>query len=78
MSARANIHDDAFTFAIDVVTEDGKLMEKVAGANNISVAHKAFDEMLLHRGASDWLLLRQRGRVIRREAGQWVPGNEAR
>lgn len=64
---RMNLYDDAFTFAIDAVDADGKRKERLAGANNIFAANKAFDELLFHFNPGEILLLRQRGRVIRQE-----------
>lgn len=66
--SRTNLYDDAFTFAIDAVAADGKRKEKLAGMNNIYAANRAFDELLFHFNPGEILLLRQRGRVIRREA----------
>jgi len=66
--SRMNLYDDAFTFAIDTVDADGKRKEKLAGANNICAANRAFDELRFHFNPGQILLLRQRGRVIRREA----------
>jgi hypothetical protein len=56
------------TFAIDAVDADGKRKESLAGANNIYAANRAFDELLLHLKPGEILQLRQRGRVLRREA----------
>lgn len=66
--SRTNLYDDAFTFAIDAVDADGRRKEKLAGANNICAVNRAFDELLFHFNPGEILLLRQRGRVIRREA----------
>lgn len=64
---RMNLHDDAFTFAIDAVDAEGKRRERLAGANNIYAANRAFDELLFHFNPGETLLLRQGGRIIREE-----------
>lgn len=67
MTPRMNLHDDIFTFAIDLVDAEGKRKERLGGMNNVYAAQRAFDELLHHFNAGEIIILRQRGRIMRRE-----------
>ncbi len=65
----SNFFGDRFTFAIDIVDENGKIIEKIGGAMNVVVAQRAFDEVLHHHSPKTRLHLRQGGFIMREERG---------
>ncbi len=66
---QTNFFGDRFTFAIDITDADGKIIEKIAGANNVVVANRAFDEVLHHHTPSTYLRLRQGGFIMKEARG---------
>ena len=68
-SRRKNVRDDQFTYSIDVVDDDDIAIEHIAGANNIFVANRSFDQLLFYFTERSILMLREGGRVMRREHG---------
>lgn len=67
MAVRREIFDDPFLHMIEEVFPDGRVMRTVGGAHNIFVAARAYEELLKQSSRGTWLVLRERGRIIRHE-----------
>ena len=68
-SRRKSVRDDQFTYSIDVVDADDNVAEHIAGANNMFVANRAFEQLLFYFTERSILMLCEGGRVMRREHG---------
>jgi hypothetical protein len=66
---KTNFQGDQFTYAIDVLDADGGVEDHIAGANNLHVANRAFEQLLFYYNERTILMLREGARVMRREPG---------
>lgn len=67
MTPRSDIFQDPFLHMIEEAKADGTVVRTVAGAHNIFVAARAYEELLRQTSKGTWLTMRERGRVIRHE-----------
>lgn len=66
---KPNFQGDYFVHAIDIVDKAGKLVDDIAGINNVVVANVAFEELRHYHSKNDVLILRDGARVMRRSRG---------
>lgn len=61
---RTNFFGDQFTFSIDEITVEGKIIQRMGGANNIIAARAAFNVYVAEYPAHCRIRLRQASRPI--------------